>query len=156
MSNASLTNMLLAPGLALRHVMQILQSSAHSRLGEAWTIKVTHTHTHTHCYFVKHQPPGSRDVWNSFIGFLCKIIETHSWVWNDKDLYPRLPAVPVSLSQLSLGSIWQTCTECLLWDNNWVRHFAVVQSLSCVWLFATPWTATHHTWDVRTIKMNKE
>ena len=48
MSNASLTNMLLAPGLALRHVMQILQSSAHSRLGEAWTIKVTHTHTHTH------------------------------------------------------------------------------------------------------------
>ena len=42
--------MLLVPGLALRHVMQILQSSAHSRWGEAWTIKVTHTHTHTHTH----------------------------------------------------------------------------------------------------------
>ena len=50
MSNASLTNMLPAPGLVLRHVMQILQSSAHSRLGEVWMIKVTHTHTHTHTY----------------------------------------------------------------------------------------------------------
>ena len=33
----------------------------------------------------------------------------------------------------------------LVWNSGLWRHVAVVHSLSHVWLFATPWTATCHT-----------
>ena len=29
-----------------------------------------------------------------------------------------------------------------MWYIHWMEYFVVVQSLSCVWLFATPWTVT--------------
>ena len=33
----------------------------------------------------------------------------------------------------------------LIWNSGLQRHVAIVQSLSCVWLSATAWTATCHT-----------
>ena len=60
--------------------------------------------------------------------------DTTSWPWHGSSgrVYCRVPLAPPLSSPVALNAVFAS-----------VLMFSSVQSLSCVWLFATPWTAAH-------------